>query len=258
VIRHDLDVVVIPSPVRFLVLDAEVWEMDFVIEVRQVVFEGPLVDFLGGAIGMTVVVRMVAIALVKPPLVLTFEFVVEDDSLDARAARLEALSVAFVGTMDLDVVFKLALAFDTVVERLTAARLAVSVMLEQAAASLGQRNHVLTVARHANGLDEPLLTEVAEVTGTWIDRAIVMVAEVTTGDHSKRADRGQRARLRPPQRVFAVAVAHELAFRSARQVQMSGEHLTRVGVARASFAITLRPAGIVSNITAALGGVRGA
>jgi hypothetical protein len=164
VFRDDLDVVVIPPPVRLLIFDAEVWKVDFVIEVREVVFQGPLVDFFGGAIGVSVVVWTVAIALVEPPLVLTLQFVVEDHPIDTGATRLQALGVAFIRAMDLEVVFQLALAFDAVVERLTVARVAVSVMLENVPTGLRQRDRVLTVTRHANGFDEPLLAEVSKIT----------------------------------------------------------------------------------------------
>jgi hypothetical protein len=39
---------------------------------------------------------------------------------------------------------------------------------------------------------------------------------------------------------------------------MSRKHLARVGVARAILEVTLGPTGIFSNVTASLGGVRGA
>ena len=42
VLRRDLDVVVVPSAIRLLVLNPEIREMDFVIEVRQVVFACPV------------------------------------------------------------------------------------------------------------------------------------------------------------------------------------------------------------------------
>jgi len=56
---------------------------------------------------------------------------------------------------------------------------------------------MLAGTRDAEGLDEPLLAEVAEVAGAWIGRLVVVVAKVTTGDHAKRTDSRQRAGLRP-------------------------------------------------------------
>ncbi len=77
---------------------------------------------------------------------------------------------------------------------------------------------MLTGAGHPNRLDESLLPEVPQIAGTWIERAALLVMEIGTGDHSKRANRRERARFRAAQRVLAIAVAHDLAVGSARQV----------------------------------------
>jgi hypothetical protein len=92
----------------------------------------------------------------------------------------------------------------------------------------------------------------AEVTGAWIRRPTVVVAKITTGDHSERTDGGQRARLGAAQRGLAVPVPNHLAVQSARQVQASREWLARVGGARALVTLALSPASLVASITAAL------
>ena len=84
-LRRHLDVAVF-QPVIDLVLDAQVGKVDLVLEVREVMFERPLTDFVGRPIGVAVVVVTVPITLVEPLLVLTLELVVEDDAFDARAA----------------------------------------------------------------------------------------------------------------------------------------------------------------------------
>jgi hypothetical protein len=115
---RDLDVAVVPTPVRLLVLDADVREMHLAIEVRQVMFAGPLPDLFRRSIGVAVVVLAVPIALVQPLLVLTLELVVEDDPLDAGAALQEGFCLAFVGPVDLDVVLQFPLGSDAGVEGL--------------------------------------------------------------------------------------------------------------------------------------------
>jgi hypothetical protein len=87
VLGDHVDVVMIPPPVRLLVLDPDVGKMNLVVEVRQVVLEGPLPDLLVGPIRVAVVVRTVSVALVQPLLVPTLELVVENDPLDASAWR---------------------------------------------------------------------------------------------------------------------------------------------------------------------------
>ena len=85
VLGGHLDVVMVPAAVRVVILDAQVREVDLVIEVREVVFVRPLSDFLLCPIGVSVVVRAVAIPLVEPGLVLTLELVVEHDAVNPRA-----------------------------------------------------------------------------------------------------------------------------------------------------------------------------
>lgn len=99
-VRRYLDVAVF-QPVIELVLDAQVGKVDLVVELRQVMFQRPLANFIGCSIGMAGVVVTVLVALVEPLLVLTLGLVVEDDAFDACAARLQALCVSFVGAIDL-------------------------------------------------------------------------------------------------------------------------------------------------------------
>jgi hypothetical protein len=87
----DLDVLTLPAAVRLLVLDADVGEMDLVIEVRQVVFVRPFANLIGRAIRMTVIVVVVLVAFVEPALVLALQLGVEDDALDARTAVQETV-----------------------------------------------------------------------------------------------------------------------------------------------------------------------
>jgi hypothetical protein len=84
--RHHLHIAVIVSPVELLVFDTQVGKVHLIIEVREVVIARPLLDLVLVAIGASIAVAPIPVALVQPPLVLTLEFVVEDDSLDACAA----------------------------------------------------------------------------------------------------------------------------------------------------------------------------
>ena len=130
--RHHLDVHVVPAPVGVLVFDARVRKMDLLIEVRQVMLAGPLFDFVLVAVGVAVVIVSLTIALVQPALIFTLELVVQNDSIDSRAALLQALRFAFEGAIDLNVMFELALAFEAPVEGLAAISVAVPVTFEKA------------------------------------------------------------------------------------------------------------------------------
>ena len=84
--RGDLHVAVEVMSVRVEIVDPNVGEVDVPVEVRQVVFERPALDFTLGPIGSAVGIRVASIAFVEPFLVLAFELVVEGDMLDAIAA----------------------------------------------------------------------------------------------------------------------------------------------------------------------------
>ena len=107
---HHVDIVVVQAPVRLLVLDPQIRKVHLAVEIRQVVLERPVADLFGRAIGVAVVVAAVPVALVQPALVVALELVVEDNAIDSCAAGLQALCLALVGAIDLDVVFQFTLA----------------------------------------------------------------------------------------------------------------------------------------------------
>ena len=92
-------------------------------------------------------------------------------------------------------VFPLPFAFKAAPERLSVTLFAASMMFEEAPAFLRQRDGMLARTGHPNHFHQALLTEMPQVTRPRIERTIMMVSEITTGDHSKGTDRCQRARL---------------------------------------------------------------
>ncbi|MCA1706242.1 MAG: hypothetical protein LC808_24450 [Actinobacteria bacterium] len=173
--RGDLDVLTTPPAIWLLVLDSSVREVHLVVEVRQVMFVCPLADLIWRSIRVSVVVIVVTVALVKPALVLALELMVEHDAIDARAPLEEPRLGLFVGAVDLDVVFQFAGPYKARVERLLTLVVRVLAMLEKAAAFLGEHHRMVAVARHADGLDQPLLSKVSEVAGPWVGGSIVVV-----------------------------------------------------------------------------------
>jgi hypothetical protein len=90
----------------------------------------PLLDFALVAIGPTIGVWTIAIAFLKPLLVLALQLVVEAHSVDLQAARVESGGFALVGAIDLSVVFQLAFAFQTGIEGLTVVPVAVTIRFQ--------------------------------------------------------------------------------------------------------------------------------
>jgi len=171
----DLDVLVIPPPIRFLVFDPHIREMELVVEVRQVVFVRPFTNLRCCPIGVSVVVVVVLVALVEPALIFALELVVEDDAFDVDVALEEAGLRVLVGPVDLEVVLQFARSRQARVERLLVLVVAVPMVLEKAAAVLGQDHGLVAVPGQANGLDEATFAKVSEVAGTRIGGAIGVI-----------------------------------------------------------------------------------
>src|SRR5918995_4122408 len=104
---------------------------------------------------------------------------------------------------------------------------------------------MVAVSGHARGLDQPLFAQVSQVAGPRISRAPVVVLEITTGDHSECTNGRERPGFGAAQGVFAIAVVHELALWSARQVNMSAEGIRDLSIAFSIVAISVGPSGIV-------------
>jgi hypothetical protein len=77
-----------------------------------------------------------------------------------------------------------------------------------------------------------LLAEVSQIAQTRIQWEIVVIAEITTGDHPKRANRGKRSRFGSAQRVLAIAIAiaiaDDLSLQTARQIEVAREDVARI------------------------------
>jgi hypothetical protein len=181
---------------------------------------------------------------------------VEDDAFDVRATLLETCCCAFVGPIDLDVVCEFPLAFHAMPEGLTATLIAIAMVLQDTSPFFGERDRVLARARYSNGLNQSLLPEVSQVARPGIERAIVLVPEITTGDHLKHSDGRERSRLRTAQGVLAIAVAYEFAFRAAGEIQVPRERLARVTRTVRSVVLAIRPARIVAGIVSSITRIR--
>jgi hypothetical protein len=81
VLREQFDILMTLSAVD-LVLDAEVREMDAIVEVRQLVFCRPLADFLLRAVGSSIAVGPVAVVLLQEVLILALQLLFEHDAVD--------------------------------------------------------------------------------------------------------------------------------------------------------------------------------
>ena len=93
VFRHDFDVLMTVASVKG-VLDPEIREVHGIVEVRQVVFLGPLLDLARIPIRTSVAIRPVPVPFLKKALVLALEVLLKDHSTDVCPSIAEKLFLA--------------------------------------------------------------------------------------------------------------------------------------------------------------------
>ena len=119
--REHLDVLVAFAAVD-LVLDAEVGEVDAVVEVRQVVFARPAADFLLVAVRSSIAVGAVAVVVLQELLILPLQILFEHDAADIDVVVLLSETGFFfaVRGIQVGVVIQFSRAVDARVELLDA------------------------------------------------------------------------------------------------------------------------------------------
>jgi hypothetical protein len=176
VLRRDFDIYVILAAVDIAIFDAAVREVHLPVEVRQVMVVRPLIDLACVTIRPSIRVRPAPVALVEPPLIFALQLIVQPHALNRSAPLLEPLYLALIGAINLGIVFELALAFESCIERLASVPGAVSIRLKQIPASVRQDYRLFAISRDADRLDEALFSEVSQVAITRIGGPIGMVA----------------------------------------------------------------------------------
>ena len=220
-------------------VDPDIRKMDVPIEVRQVVLERPALDFTLRPVRSAIGIRIAAIALVEPLLILAFEPVVQGHVVDAITPLEKALDLVQVRLEDLRVMLQLA-RFDEagvkllpplILPRIVLAWIAIvfpPMRLQQTLAAVRQEHRDVPLPGHPSGADETQFAEMPQFAVPRVQRAIIAVAEVVCWDNSEGADGGQRAALGAAQRVLPIAVEHPLAFGPVRQVELALERVSRV------------------------------
>lgn len=83
-LAHDLHVLMVVPPVT-LVLDAEIWETNLLVDVREVVIPRPCLNLSSVAIRSPVALRIALVVLLKPFLILTPQIDFQHDAFDVGA-----------------------------------------------------------------------------------------------------------------------------------------------------------------------------
>jgi hypothetical protein len=194
--RRHLNIDMVKHAIGIPILDAEVRDVDLVIEVRQVVFPGPVLDLPWLAIGPPVDMLPVAIPGVQPFLVLALELVIEQHPLDASVTLGELRHFPLVGSIHLRVVFNFPRLDQARMKGLTIPFAAGDLMrAQEIARAVSQRNDLVTVAGHPLDANQALVAQVSEIAGPRIGCLPVAILKVSDRDDPERPDGRERPRL---------------------------------------------------------------
>jgi hypothetical protein len=116
--RDDLDVLYAVVSISVVVFNPDIRKVHLVVEVRQVVLTGPMLDFLIVTSSAAVAGRLLSIAFLKERLILALQLVVEDDATYVGPLIPEAFRCAAVGSVEYCVVSHLAWLPEAFVEHL--------------------------------------------------------------------------------------------------------------------------------------------
>jgi hypothetical protein len=247
VLGDNLDILMTVTPVQF-VLDAEIGEVDAVIEVRQVVLTRPAFDFVAIAIGPSIAVRPAAVAFLKPLLILALELAVKDDAPNLRALVAEPFVFPQVGAIELDVVSQLTRPAHAGVEGLLPRIVAVAAMgFQEVVAMSGQGKDALATVERDEP-HQPLVSQVTDVRLADISGLLAPIVQITLGHHPKRADGRKRPAVVAVEFIPVIAIHHDLPFESARQFEAVEEDISRIVIAFASVPIAVTNVATVARI----------
>jgi hypothetical protein len=222
----DLDVLVTSVTVLILVFDPGVREVDAVVEEREVVLACPRLNFFRRAVRPTVAVGPAAVTLLQELLVVTLQFVVEDDAPDVPAAGTEALVRTLVSAVNLGVVGQLARLPEAGVKGLPRLPVALqAIRLEDVSTASGQDDDVTVATLEWDSFEKARVLEMSKALPSrlWVPITVEHIAQVISVDDPKRPNRGERLALLAVQLIRSLPVAHELAVRATRQVDMATE-----------------------------------
>jgi hypothetical protein len=117
----DLEVLDGTTTIPVQVFDANIWELNVPVLVRQLVRPGPLANFVCGSVGAAVAVSLSSIVGLQEPLVLAFQLVVEHDSPNLAPAILDAFRGTLIGSVKVRIVGNLGSSREAGVEPLAVA-----------------------------------------------------------------------------------------------------------------------------------------
>jgi hypothetical protein len=236
---QNLDIDMVVAPVYLLVFDPHVGEVDLVVKVREVVLTRPFLDLMWFPIRPSIGIVPVRVTLVEPLLVLALELVVENHAVDAGRARIELLRFAQISLADLRVMFDLARLNQAGIELLEVLVMPVDAMrVEQVSAAVREDDDMAPVTIQSLGPNEALFAQVAQVARARIGGSAVVVSKVARRYHTEGTNGRERAGCRASERIRSLArVVDNLAFPSARQVEIAHEHVARIETARIVIAL---------------------
>jgi hypothetical protein len=220
--RHDLDIEMVVVAIE-VVLDAQVGEMDAVVEVRQIVLVRPELDLVRVAIGPSITVGAFAIPLVQEALVPALQLAFGDDVSNLGVATAEFVDCLPIGVVDAGIMGQLT-PVDAVRKALAHVVVALAyVELKELAPPLGEDDAAVSLVERY-GRDQAFVAQVLQAVGTRVQA----IAQIALGDDTERSDGGEVAAILAVELVCLIAVPDDFPIKTAREVHGIEEHVARI------------------------------
>jgi hypothetical protein len=190
----DLDVLDLPLAVGPLVLDADVREVDLVVDDGQIMLTRPFGDFAVERIGITLAAPTLSVQFSEEPLVIPLQFVIEHNSPHRAATSLQAVSGIEVRTVQLSVMREFPALDDPCIKLLLwFPSLPTAVRFQEFSATIGQRDEHGLLASHyvRHRVHQFGFAKAAEVACSHVCGLLAVINEILRGHDAERSRCGQ-------------------------------------------------------------------
>jgi hypothetical protein len=221
VLREHLDILMALAAVD-LVLDAEVGEVDAIVEVWEFVFSRPAANFLVWSVRSSIAVGPLAVVVLQELLILPFQVLSKHNAVDIDVLVLLPKAGDFfaIRGIQVGVVIQFSCAADACVELLGPGLVALTAIGIEHVPALFREDDRLVAFSKRDGPNQPFVTQVIQ--------SVVVTSEITLQDNSKGSDCRQGTAVLAIQFGDPVAVDHQLARVAAGQVKAVHQAVARI------------------------------
>jgi hypothetical protein len=182
------------SAVGVVIFDAHIWEMHVAVDDREIMVACPPIDLMYERIDFVFCPPTFAMEVLEKPLIISLQFVIQDDPMNTAAARLHAVGGVKVRAIQTRIVRQLSRLDQAGIKRLLAHLPRRSaVRLEQVAPTFGERDKRLPLSpdQMRHGAHETGFAKSAQVAIPRVDGPPARLLQIPRWHYAECPDSGQ-------------------------------------------------------------------